>query len=202
VCIAAERSRIEEAIAVARRSRPLTSGAIVLLSRGQLRSTDRARAMEAGADDVLRQDVVLRELQSRFRRAAAVVQSNRELTSTTDGPRPVRHLLDEASFASEIAERLASPEHGYLTLVVVPDSVGSPVVEALRGSMRVQAGDLAGRTPGGFGVILQDARGRHARVFLERALRSLEPTAGAPEVTILTSPEEADAIRSFLGTIS
>ena len=85
--------------------------------------------------------------------------------------------------------------------MVVPESVGQPVVEALRSSMRVQAGDFAGHAPGGFGVVLQDARGRHARVFLERALRSLGPTAGAPQVTILTSPEEADGIRVALGVV-
>jgi hypothetical protein len=34
---------------------------------------------------------------------------------------------------------------------------------------------------------------------MERALRSLPPSAGASEVTILTSPEEADDIRAVLG---
>ncbi len=62
VCLAVERSGIDEAIQLCRDVRGLTSGAIVVLSRGQLRSSDRARAMEAGADDILRQDVVLREI--------------------------------------------------------------------------------------------------------------------------------------------
>lgn len=199
VCIAVERSGIDGAIELTRQARLLTGGAIVLLSRGQLRSSDRARAMEAGADDVLRQDVGLRELQSRFRRAAAVVQRDRGRSGADDRPTPIEALLDQETFASEVAGRLTSPAHGYLTLVVVPESVGEPVVEALRGSMRVQAGDFAGLAPGGFGVVLQDARGRHARVFLERALRSLGPTSGAPQVTILTSPEEAAGIRTALG---
>lgn len=59
VCIAVERAGIDRAVEIVRRARQHTNGAVVLLSRGQLRSSDRARAMEAGADDVLRQDVVL-----------------------------------------------------------------------------------------------------------------------------------------------
>ncbi len=71
-------------------------------------------------------------------------------------------------------------------------------MSALRGSVRIEAGDFVGLVDGGYGVILQDARGRHARIYMERALRSLAPSAGAPEVRILTSPEEADEIRAAL----
>lgn len=198
VCIAVERSGIDRAIEVCRTLRPLMPGAIVLLSRGQLRSSDRARAMEAGADDILRQDVVLRELKSRFRRAAACVACNREVSGDPGRPIPIRELVEPAAFALEVRQRLESPSHGYLTLLLVPDSVGPEVLGALRQSVRVEAGDFVGRVGDGYGVILQDARGRHARIYMERALRSLAPSAGAPEVTILTSPEEADAIRALL----
>lgn len=198
ICILVDRAGVDVAIDVCRVTRPLTSGAMVLLSRGQLRSSDRARAMEAGADDVLRQDVVLRELQTRFRRAAACVQRPREWTAGDDRTEPIRELLEQDRFVDEVSHRLDSAAHGYLTLILVPESVGIPVREALRCSLRVEAGDFMGGLANGFGVVLQDARQRHALVFLERALQSLEPVSGAPEVKILTSPEEADAIRDVL----
>jgi len=199
VCIAVERSGIEEAIETCRAIRPLLAGAIVVLSRGQLRSSDRARAMEAGADDILRQDVVLRELTSRFRRAAAVVAGDRDLSNRSDRPRPIPDLIATGVFKAEVGQRLVSPSLGYLTLILVPESVGPDVLEALRSSVRLEAGDFVGLVDGGYGVVLQDARGRHARIYMERALRSLDPSAGAPEVGILTSPEEADEIRAALG---
>lgn len=199
VCVAVERSGVDRAIALCRTMRPLLGGAIVVLSRGQLRSADRARAMEAGADDILRQDVILRELKSRFRRAAAMVTVDRHVAVDPDRPRPIRDLVPAAEFAAEASHRLQSPALGYLTLVLVPEDVGSDVLLALRNSVRVDAGDFVGVVEGGYGVVLQDARGRHARIYLERALRSLDPSAGAPEVKILTSPEESDAIRTALG---
>ncbi len=198
VCIFVERSGIDSAIQTCRAVRPLVAGALVVLSRGQLRSSDRARAMEAGADDILRQDVVLRELKSRFRRAAACVAGDRQVAGDPYRPRPIRDLVEPEEFSAEVGERLQSPLLGYLTLVLVPESVGPDVVSALRGSVRIEAGDFVGLVDGGYGVILQDARGRHARIYMERALRSLAPSAGAPEVRILTSPEEADEIRAAL----
>ena len=199
VCIAVERAGINEAIEICRTIRPLTPGAVVLLSRGQLRSSDRARAMEAGADDILRQDVVLRELKFRFRRAAACVAGDRQAAGEPDRPRPIRDLIESTAFATEVGQRLTSPSLGYLSLLIVPESVGPNVLSALRGSIRVEAGDFVGHVDSGYGVVLQDARGRHARIYMERALRSLAPSAGAPEIKILTSPEESDDIRSALG---
>jgi KaiC/GvpD/RAD55 family RecA-like ATPase/CheY-like chemotaxis protein len=199
VCIAVERSRVDEAIQLCRTMRPLIAGAIVFLSRGQLRSSDRARAMEAGADDILRQDVVLRELKFRFRRAAACVAGDRHASGDPDRPRPIRDLIESSAFLTEVEQRLESPSLGYLSLLIVPESVGADVLSALRESVRIEAGDFVGFVEGGYGVVLQDARGRHARIYMERALRSLAPSAGAPAVRILTSPEEAGEIRAALG---
>ncbi len=199
VCIVVERSGIEQAIETCHTIRPLLAGAIVILSRGQLRSSDRARAMEAGADDILRQDVVLRELKSRFRRAAAVLASSRDVSQHSGRPQPIPDLVDSERFKAEVEQRLVSPTLGYMTLILVPQSVGSDVLGALRASIRLEAGDFVGLVEDGYGVILQDARGRHARIYMERALRTLDPSAGAPEVRILTSPEEADEIRTALG---
>jgi CheY-like chemotaxis protein len=198
VCIAVERARVDDAIQTCHAIRPLLTGAIVVLSRGQLRSSDRARAMEAGADDILRQDVILRELKSRFRRAAAVLAGDRRTSGDPDRPHPIRDLLEAGEFSAVTTERLQSQALGYLTVILVPESVGPEVLEALRRSIRVEAGDFVGLVRGGYGVVLQDARGRHARIYMERALRSLDPSAGAPEVRILTSPEESDEIRSEL----
>jgi len=190
VCIAVERSCVDAAIQVCRTIRPLTGGAIVLLSRGQLRSSDRARAME---------DVVLRELKSRFRRAAACLRGYDQTSADADRPEPIHDLVASEEFNAEVGQRLQSASLGYLTLLLIPESVGEDVLKALRESVRVQAGDFVGHVSGGYAVVLQDARGRHARIYMERALRSLPPSAGAPEVTILTSPEEADEIRAVLG---
>jgi CheY-like chemotaxis protein len=198
ICIEVDRSVVERAIDLCRAIRDRMPGAIVLLSRGQLRSSDRARAIEAGADDVIRQDVALRELKSRFRRPAAFLTSVRGAGPGAAHPAPLTDLLDPSEFAEEVFGRLESPSLGYLSLILVPPTVGDAVLQALRDNVRVPAGDFVGRLATGYGVVLQDARSRHARIYLERALRALDPSAGAPEVTILTSPEEADAIRRAL----
>jgi len=198
VCIAVERSRVDEAIRLCRTLRDLTPGAIVLLSRGQLRSSDRARAMEAGADDVLRQDVVLREIQSRFRRAAAGVVGDHGTLGDPGRPRPIRDLVEPPAFSSEVEHRLDSPSLGYLTMLLVSGEVGPEVLAALRESARIEAGDFVGKVAGGYAVVLQDARERHARIYLERALGALETTE-TPDIRILTSPEQADEIRAALG---
>jgi len=199
VCIAVDRARIDEAVGICREIRELTPGTILLLSRGQLRSSDRGRAIEAGADDVIRQDVAMRELRSRFQRAAASGGGARATGHDPGRPSPIRDLADAAAFAAEVRSRLESPTLGYLTVILVPDTVDAEVLQALRDSVRIDTGDFVGRANSSYGVVLQDARGRHARIYLERALKSLGPTSGAPAVRILTSPEEADDIRSALG---
>jgi hypothetical protein len=122
-----------------------------------------------------------------------------ETSADADRPEPIHDLVESEEFNDEVGQRLQSASLGYLTLLLIPESVGEDVLQALRESVRVQAGDFVGHVSGGYAVVLQDARGRHARIYMERALRSLPPSAGAPEVTILTSPEEADEIRAVLG---
>jgi KaiC/GvpD/RAD55 family RecA-like ATPase/CheY-like chemotaxis protein len=197
VCIGVDRSGVEKAVDLCRAIRERTAGVIVVLSRGQLRSSDRARAIEAGADDVIREDVALRELKSRFRRPAALAGGGEAVTGL-DRPAPLPDLLDPVDFEEELRRRLDSPSLGYLSLILVPRTVGAEALRALRDGVRIRAGDFVGQAAPGYGIVLQDARGRHARIYLERALRALDPSAGAPEVKILTSPEEGDAIRAAL----
>jgi hypothetical protein len=79
--------------------------------------------MEAGADDVLRQDVVLRELKSRFRRAAACLRGYDQTSADTDRPKPIHDLVESEEFNAEVDQRLQSASLGYLTLLLIPESV-------------------------------------------------------------------------------
>ncbi len=196
VAISVARSDVGEAIRVCRTVRDLTRGAIVLLSHDRLRSTDRARALEAGADEVLQQDAAVQELKLRLGKAASYQRNGTRPVVNGDGLEAIRDIVDAGRFAAEVQERLGSPTHGYLTLLLVPESAGDDIVEAMRECLRSETGDFAGHAGDGFGFVLQDARARHARVFLDRALSSLKKADRDLEVQILTSPEEVDEIRA------
>ncbi|MEJ2547563.1 MAG: hypothetical protein P8125_07060, partial [Gemmatimonadota bacterium] len=103
-CVYVNRQRIDEAIDTGRSVRESSSSVMLLLSDEPLRAADAARALDAGFDDVLSGVVDLRELESRFRRAADAPRSQKVERETR--PEPMTGPLEGAEFHSVVSERL------------------------------------------------------------------------------------------------
>jgi CheY-like chemotaxis protein len=205
LCISIDRARTEEALQICQTVRPMTSAALVLVSGERLRSVDRARAIEAGADDVLTNEVNIREMESRIRRAATCAGERPRAVDQDGGsirtPDPVDELLSRKAFAAIVNERLASKEFGFFTFVGLAGALPQGTSEALRESIRVEAGDVVGALDDGFGIVLQEARAGHAEGFLGRVRAALAEQLGEGvelETEILASPDDAERIRALL----
>lgn len=199
VCLYGERSRTDEAVDVIRTARPLTAAPLLLLSDHDLRSGDRAAALDAGADDVLSDGIDLKELDARIRRARESLR--RQPTAEADGrPVAVDGLLDAGEFHRLLVERLDSDDALFSLLRFEPREV-SDLGSVLVDSVRAESGDLVAVLDDGFGVLLHDARTQQAEAFLHRVQAALHQR-GQPatvEAEILSSQDQAGRIRSLLG---
>ncbi|MFQ5888708.1 MAG: ATPase domain-containing protein [Gemmatimonadota bacterium] len=200
-----ERSRMDEAIQVCRTVRPITRGCLVLVSDEAVRASDRARALDAGADDFLSGDVDVRELRTRMRRATEKGRERRPGGDASEEGRPplepMEGILPEEAFGAEVRRRLASTGRHFFTVVWFRDhaTLLGRLGPILRQHIRAEAGDFCGEVGDGFGVVLQDSRARQAQAFLERVGRSLKEAAGPDariEAEVLTSPGDAGRIEA------
>lgn len=199
VCLYVERSQTDEAVELLRTSRPITGAPLILLSDHELRSSDRAAALDAGADDVLSGGIDLKELDARIRRAR---ESSRPgaTPETAAGPVPVDGLMQPDEFQRLLRDRLDSDD-GVFSLLRFETSAVDGFGSVLIDSVRAESGDLVAPLGGGFGVLLQDARTVQAEAFLRRVQTELrrqghEATLAAE---ILSSPDEAERIRRLAG---
>lgn len=200
VCLYVERSRTDEAIELIRTARALTSAPLLLLSDHDLRSGDRAAALDAGADDVLSDGIDLKELDARIRRAR---ESNRRETPPEAEARPIRvdGLLDAQEFENLLDERL-NGGNALFSLLRFEASETADLGPVLVDSVRAESGDLVGHLGDGFGVLLQDARASQAEAFLRRVQAELHQRgrSGTVSTEILSSQEHADRIRGLTRT--
>jgi CheY-like chemotaxis protein len=199
ICVYAEPEGADEAIRTCRSVRALSSAVLLVLSERPLRAADRARAIDAGADDVLAHDIDLRELEARLRRAAET-GARRQPAEERPRPEPVDRLLGAEEMSSEVAGRLGAEALSVFSLLVVsgPDEeMGARLFE----SVRTDQGDLVGRAVDGWAVLLQDARASQAEAFLRRVRDALAGTRSGRrlEAEILSSPAQADRIRAVVG---
>ncbi|MFO7586480.1 MAG: ATPase domain-containing protein [Gemmatimonadota bacterium] len=199
LCVYADRARAEEAIQACRTARGATSAVIVILSDEPLRSTDCARALDAGCDDVLSGSVDLRELESRLRRAAET--AHRGPAPEPVRPEPAQAPFDAETFARTVEERLLGEELGQFSLLHVESGAREDMDGILFENARAEQGDLVGPMRTGWGVLLQGARAQQAEAYLQRVREALA-TAGSDRTLsaeILASPEQSERIRALLG---
>lgn len=200
VCLYVERSRTDEAIDLIRTARPLTPAPLLLLSDHDLRSGDRAAALDAGADDVLSDGIDLKELDARIRRARESARRGPTADAAEARPVPVDGLLEAAEFHQLLDERMQSDDVLFSLLHFdrqdVPD-LGSILVD----SVRTESGDLVAPLGTGFGVLLHDARTQQAEAFLRRVQTELRQRGhpGTVQAEILSSQEQSDRIRDLIG---
>jgi len=196
-CVYANRQRIDEAIDTGRSVRESSRAVMLLLSDEPLRAADAARALDAGFDDVLSGVVDLRELESRFRRAADAPRSQKVERETR--PEPMTGPLEGAEFHSVVSERLMGDGLDHFTLLHF-ESPGEEVGPMLFEDVRAGDGDVVGRTRHGWGVLLQNARVQQAESYLQRLRTRVAETGGLLPVSaeILAAPEQSERIRVLL----
>ena len=183
---------------------------IVVVSRFNLRSIDRARLLRDGADEVLAGDMGVPELLQRLAtalrrghlvRPPVAVHEDESLTQGSiarDG-----ELLDRDRFAAALQTRSAHDDAVPFTVLRLTTqersaadrrTIGSLVL----GTMRVATGDLAALVDDAVVVYLHGAARRDAAPFLER-VRARRGVGSPPlRVEMASFPADGAAVRQLL----
>lgn len=183
---------------------------IVVVSRFNLRSLDRARLLRDGADEVLAGDMGVPELLQRLATALrrghlahppVAVHEDESLTQRTIAP--TGDLLDRDRFVVALQTRSAHDDAVPFTVLrlTIPDSsaedrraFGAVVLSA----MRAASGDLAALVDDAVLVYLHGAARRDAAPLLER-VRSRRGVGSTPlRVEMASFPADGAAVRQLL----
>lgn len=183
---------------------------IVVVSRFNLRSLDRARLLREGADEVLAGDMgapeLLQRLATTLRRGHLVrpphaVHEDEALTHAALAP--AGELLDPERFRAALQARSAHDDAVPFTVArLTTDNAGAAEHRQLGtlvlGVMRVGSGDLAALLDEGVAVYLHGAGRREVAPFLDR-LRARRPV-GAPALRVEAAsfPADGAAVRQLV----
>lgn len=183
---------------------------IVVVSRFNLRSLDRARLLRDGADEVLAGDMGVPELLQRLAtalrrghllRPPVAVHEDESLTQRSIAPGG--DLLDRDRFGSALQTRSAHDDAVPFTVLrlTIPESTGAErraIGTLVLATMRVASGDLAAIVDDAIVVYLHGAARRDAAPFLER-VRSRRGV-GSPQlrVAMASFPTDGVAVRQLL----
>ncbi|MDH3297608.1 MAG: hypothetical protein OEM96_04935 [Gemmatimonadota bacterium] len=203
VFVYVDRNRSDEAIELIRTARPMTGGAILLLSDEQLRSGDRARALDAGADDVLSHGIHLKELDARIRRARDSSRPVRDVALSRSTPLATADgVLAADEFARVVGHRLGSADLGHFSLIKVKGTDMAALSDMLLATIRAESGDLVGPLGDGMGALLQDVRAQQAVAYLARVRNELKQRGGDGQLDaeVLANPDDLDRIRTLIET--
>jgi CheY-like chemotaxis protein len=188
----------------------VTGAPIVVVSRFNLRSLDRARLLRDGADEVLAGDMGAPELLQRLaaalrrghlERPPVAVHEDEGLTQSTLA-RP-GELLDPERFSAALRERAAHDDA--VPFAVVRLTTQGADAGALRslaalalGGMRLAGGDLAALLDDSVAVYLHGAGRRDVAPFVDR-LRGRRPVGAPPlRVTSAYFPSDGAAVRQLV----
>ena len=183
---------------------------IVVVSRFNLRSIDRARLLREGADEVLAGDMGVPELLQRLAtalrrghlvRPPVAVHEDESLTQQTMVP--AGELLDRDRFATALQTRSAHDDAVPFTVLrLTTPERGSAERRAIGtlvlGAMRVASGDLAAHVDDAIVVYLHGAARRDASSFVER-VRGRRGAGTSPlRVEMASFPGDRAAVRQLL----
>jgi DNA-binding response OmpR family regulator len=199
VLVYLDRDHSGEAAEACRAIRPLTGAPIILATDDRLRATDRTLALDAGANDFLSDNFSLVELASRIDRAWRA-SSGLPLPRVEDEEVPAAQqgVLEADEFAHRVDERISNLQALPFAMVQFhcsgnkSNTLGQVLADQVR-----DAGDFVGKTPAGFGVVLQGARPRQAEGYLGRVRHALSQLEGGPpdfSVSVHSSATDAETI--------
>lgn len=192
------------------RSRAGDGRPIVVISRFNLRSLDRARLLREGADEVLAGDMGAPELLQRLATALRrghldhppmAVHEDETVTQASlgaaDGP------LDRERFAAALVARAAHDDAVPFTVVRLAEADGSAadrraLAAQVLATMRLATGDLAALLDDGVAVYLHGAGRRDVATFVERVRGRRAPGAAALRVESATFPTDGAAVRQLV----
>lgn len=180
---------------------------IVVVTPYVLRSSDRARALRAGADDFLSLDLPPDELVARVTRAARG-RSTTAWAGERDAPAvlqprgdgPSFRPLDDAGFRGAVAQHLSADRVPFFALVRLRPADGDvgAVAELALGSTRVDSGDLVGTTGDAVTLYLASARPKDlASVIVRLRAEWIRRGHGQLDFDSLVFPTDEDRIRAM-----
>jgi len=205
------RDSLEEALALVRELRRAGSRSpIALVTAFNLRSSDRARALRAGADEFIltetHPDEFLHRLESVMRRGhnAADEMEPETLVVTQPGDGKDLEPFDNDGFLSAIRSHLTQDRLPFFTLVTLTPPAGShlrPLCDLALRSMRIDGGDLAGIADDSVLLYLHSSRRKDIAPFVER-LREEWRRMGNGELTsdVVAYPTDEARIRTLVET--
>ena len=210
ILIDVKRDLVRDAIALVRELRRSGSRApIVLVTAYRLRSTDRARALRAGADDFIPADVDPDELLMRVEGVARRGRSTAQSFADADVPLAVQpqqgdHFapLDGDAFRDAIKAHVTGDRVPFFTIVRarVPDQDARVLSEVAIRTMRVDGGDLAAIDGSGLSVYLHSARRKDVSPFVERLRDEWRRIGkGELEVDTLSYPGDEQRVQELFG---
>lgn len=201
ILLFAARGRMGDAARACRVIRGLTPTPILVATDDRVRSTDRVRALEAGASDVVDAPLAVPELASRFRRARSSASPDAVPRSEAGAPAGSDEMFSPDRLAELVRDRLGRPEWRAFALLRIRGRGVSEdrLVEALLAQTRTEEGDAVGRLGGRFAVLLSGARSDQARAFAERVRRSLADRGAEIEVETLSGLADRERIEAALG---
>jgi CheY-like chemotaxis protein len=182
---------------------------IVVVTRFNLRSLDRARLLRDGADEVLAGDMGAPELLQRLaaalrrghlERPPVAVHEDEGLTQASFAA--PGELLDAERFSAALRERAAHDDAVPFAVARLTISGDTTALRALGvlalGSMRVSSGDLAALVDESIAVYLHGAGRRDVPAFVDR-LRGRRPPGAPPlRVTSAYFPSDGAAVRQLV----
>ena len=208
VLIDVNRDTVDDAITLVRELRGGGSRApVILVTSFTLRSTDRARALRAGADEFLAGDLYPDEF---LLRVEQIVRRGRSQARALDVDVPVvmqpMHgtsytALDAKGFRQAVQAHVTGDRVPYFTVATFRPTRGQPhaLAELAMKTMRVDGGDLAGVADDCVTVYLHSARRKDVPPFVER-LRDEWRRSGMGELDVETAtyPGDEEKLRDYV----
>ncbi len=211
IIIDVRRDLVDDALTLVRELRRAGNRApIMLMTAYRLRSTDRARALRAGADEFLASDVAAEELLLRVESRVRAGRSTMQLVPEADTPMAVQpqvgegyRPLDGEAFRQAVNAHVSGDRIPFFTIVSIASRNGdadSISGIALRNS-RVEGGDLTAIDQEGVKIYLHSARRKDVSPFIERVREEWRHAGhGELEIQTLSYPGDEPRVRALIET--
>ncbi|HEX2781736.1 MAG TPA: ATPase domain-containing protein [Gemmatimonadaceae bacterium] len=210
ILIDVKRDLVRDAIVLVRELRRSGSRApIVLMTAYRLRSTDRARALRAGADDFVPADVAPDELLMRVESVARRGRSTAQPVVDADVPLVTQpqngngfEPFEGDAFRDAVRAHITGDRIPFFTIVTVRVAHGeaADLSRLALHTMRVEGGDLVGVDGDEVSVYLHSARRKDITPFIERLREEWRHNGhGELEIDALSYPADEQRVQSMLG---